>query len=64
MTMPINVRDGEKGKKAGNQFVPARFEVPMQVLDPVERMQRIGEAGAPAARRAGAAADRRDHRRS
>ena len=44
MTMPINIREGEKAKKAGNQFVPARFEVPMQVLDPVERMQRIGEA--------------------
>lgn len=45
MTMPINVRgEGEKAKKAGNQFVPARFLVPMQVLDPVERMQRIGEA--------------------
>jgi WS/DGAT/MGAT family acyltransferase len=45
MTMPINTRgDGAKAKKAGNQFVPARFEVPMQVLDPVERMQRIGEA--------------------
>jgi WS/DGAT/MGAT family acyltransferase len=44
MTMPINVRDGAKGKKAGNQFVPARLLVPMQVLDPVERMRRIGEA--------------------
>jgi len=45
MTMPINVRgEGEKAKKAGNQFVPARFEVPMQVFDPIERMQRIGEA--------------------
>lgn len=43
MTMPINVREGEKGKKAGNQFVPARFEVPLEVLDPVERMKRIGE---------------------
>ncbi len=43
MTMPINLREGEKGKKAGNQFVPARFEVPVNVLDPVERMQRIGE---------------------
>jgi len=44
MTMPINVRAGEKGRKAGNQFVPARFEVPMQVRDPIERMQAIGEA--------------------
>jgi WS/DGAT/MGAT family acyltransferase len=44
MTMPINVRAGEKGRRAGNQFVPARFEVPCDILDPVERMQRIGEA--------------------
>jgi len=45
MTMPINVRgEGEKGKRAGNHFVPARFVVPMQVKDPIERMQRIGEA--------------------
>jgi WS/DGAT/MGAT family acyltransferase len=43
MTMPINVREGEKGKRAGNQFVPARFEVPTDVLDPVARMQRIGD---------------------
>jgi hypothetical protein len=42
MTMPINVREGAKGRRAGNQFVPARFEVPADVLDPVERMQRIG----------------------
>jgi WS/DGAT/MGAT family acyltransferase len=44
MTMPINVREGEKGKKAGNQFVPARFEVPVDVLDPIQRMRRIGES--------------------
>ena len=44
MTMPINVRGGEAGRKAGNQFVPARLEVPTDVLDPVERMRRIGEA--------------------
>jgi WS/DGAT/MGAT family acyltransferase len=43
MTMPINVREGEKGHKAGNQFVPARFEVPLGVRDPVARMRRIGE---------------------
>jgi diacylglycerol O-acyltransferase len=43
MTMPINLREGGKAKVAGNQFVPARFEVPVNVLDPVERMQRIGE---------------------
>jgi len=44
MTMPINVREGDKGKKAGNQFVPARFEVPLLVPDPIERMRRISEA--------------------
>ena len=44
MTMPINVRgEGEKGKKAGNQFVPARFVVPLQLHDPIDRMLRIGE---------------------
>lgn len=41
MTMPINVREGAKGRRAGNQFVPARFEVPLDVLDPVDRMHRI-----------------------
>lgn len=43
MTMPINVREGEKGHKAGNQFVPARFEVPFGVREPIARMRRIGE---------------------
>jgi len=43
MTMPINVREGEKGNRAGNQFVPARFEVPLDVRDPLARMRRIGE---------------------
>lgn len=44
MTMPINVREGEKGQKAGNQFVPARFEVPLVYRDPVVRMRSIGES--------------------
>jgi WS/DGAT/MGAT family acyltransferase len=44
MTMPINVREGESGQKAGNQFVPARFEVPVDIEDPVERIQRIAES--------------------
>ncbi len=44
MTMPINVREGETSNKAGNQFVPARFEVPLVHRDPVERMRRIGES--------------------
>jgi WS/DGAT/MGAT family acyltransferase len=41
MTMPINVRRGDEGNRAGNQFVPARFAVPIAVADPVERMVAI-----------------------
>jgi diacylglycerol O-acyltransferase len=41
MTMPINLREGERGDRAGNQFAPARFAVPVSTADPVERMQRI-----------------------
>ncbi|MDX1649946.1 MAG: wax ester/triacylglycerol synthase family O-acyltransferase, partial [Myxococcota bacterium] len=42
MTMPINLRSGEEGRRAGNQFAPARFAVPVDVVDPAERMQEIG----------------------
>ncbi len=38
MTMPINVRTEATQGVAGNQFVPARFAVPMSITDPVERM--------------------------
>ncbi len=41
MTMPINIRRGEKGSHAGNQFVPARFGVPMDILDPRERVRAV-----------------------
>jgi WS/DGAT/MGAT family acyltransferase len=41
MTMPINLREGERGDRAGNQFAPARFAVPVSIADPVERMRRI-----------------------
>jgi WS/DGAT/MGAT family acyltransferase len=41
MTMPINLREGERGDRAGNQFAPARFAVPVSIADPVERMGRI-----------------------
>ncbi len=42
MTMPINMRsDDETGDKAGNQFVPARFEIPVGIVDPKERMSEI-----------------------
>jgi len=41
MTMPINVREGETAKVAGNQFAPARFPVPVGIVDPRERMAKI-----------------------
>jgi WS/DGAT/MGAT family acyltransferase len=43
MTMPINVREGDAGKKAGNQFAPARFAVPIAIPDPGARMRRLRE---------------------
>ncbi len=44
MSMPINLRsdEDEKGVVAGNQFVPARFPVPMGIDDPCERLRSIG----------------------
>ncbi len=44
MTMPINVRDEETERVAGNQFAPARFPVPVGIADPRERMAAIREA--------------------
>jgi WS/DGAT/MGAT family acyltransferase len=41
MTMPINLREGDKAKKAGNQFAPARFLVPIGITDPGERLREI-----------------------
>jgi WS/DGAT/MGAT family acyltransferase len=41
MTMPINLREGDKGNKAGNQFAPARFLVPVGIADPRERLREI-----------------------
>jgi WS/DGAT/MGAT family acyltransferase len=41
MTMPINLREGEQGRSAGNQFAPARFAVPIDIEDPGERMRAI-----------------------
>lgn len=43
MTMPINLREGEKGKKAGNQFAPARFLVPVGIEDVRARLRTIQE---------------------
>ena len=42
MTMPVNIREGDDADKAGNQFAPARFAVPIATPDPVERMRAIG----------------------
>ncbi len=42
MTMPINVRTDATEGVAGNQFVPARFPVPVGIVDPAERMAAIG----------------------
>lgn len=40
MTMPVNLRgEGELGLRAGNQFAPARFAIPVGVEDPIERMR-------------------------
>jgi WS/DGAT/MGAT family acyltransferase len=41
MTMPINIRTGDGEVLAGNQFVPARFPVPMTITDPAQRMQAV-----------------------
>jgi WS/DGAT/MGAT family acyltransferase len=43
MNMPINIRDGARASHAGNQFVPARFTVPIAIVDPVERMKALHE---------------------
>jgi diacylglycerol O-acyltransferase len=43
MTMPINVRDDRTARRAGNQFVPARFPVPVGIDDPLRRMNAIRE---------------------
>ena len=34
MSMPINVREADTAAVAGNQFVPARFEVPVGIAPP------------------------------
>ena len=41
MSMPINLRDGEASGRAGNQFAPARFLVPLDIKDPLARMSAI-----------------------
>ena len=41
MTMPINIRAPGAGAAGGNRFVPARFAVPVDVVDPLARMRAI-----------------------
>ncbi len=43
MGMPINIRDAASAVAGGNQFVPARFNVPTNIGDPCERMAAIRE---------------------
>ena len=42
-TMPISIRDESTETLAGNQFVPARFVIPITIRDPIERMRAIRE---------------------
>jgi len=42
-TMPISIRDETTETLAGNQFVPARFLIPIAIRDPIERMRAIRE---------------------
>lgn len=39
MSMPINIRTTDTKGVAGNQFVPTRFPVPLDIADPIERMR-------------------------
>lgn len=43
MNMPINIREGESSNSSSNQFVPARFLVPISIEDPVDRMLTLHE---------------------
>ena len=42
MLMPVNIRSGERADRAGNQFAPARFEVPVGIDNPAERIAAVG----------------------
>jgi WS/DGAT/MGAT family acyltransferase len=42
-TMPISIRDESTDTLAGNQFVPARFLIPISIHDPIDRMRAIRE---------------------
>ena len=43
MTMPINIRTEQTSMRAGNQFAPARFPVPLDIDDPIRRMNAVRE---------------------
>jgi WS/DGAT/MGAT family acyltransferase len=43
MSMPISIRTAESETLGGNQFVPARFPVPMNIDDPIARMAAVRE---------------------
>jgi len=43
MTMPINLREGAEASRAGNQFAPARFAVPVGIAQPERRIRAIHE---------------------
>jgi len=41
MLMPVNVRGGEDADRAGNQFAPVRFELPVGIEGAAERVRTI-----------------------
>jgi len=41
MAIPINVRNAENENVAGNAFVPARLELPIDAEDPIDTMKQI-----------------------
>jgi WS/DGAT/MGAT family acyltransferase len=43
MTMPVNIRSDRTATLAGNQFAPARFAVPIDIEDPIARMNAVRE---------------------
>ncbi len=38
LSMPINIRDDDDPEQTGNHFAPARFPLPLGLVDPVEAM--------------------------
>lgn len=43
MAIPINVRSAENENVAGNAFVPARIELPIDAVDPIDSMKIVHE---------------------